>query len=167
MTVRWTLAILAVVAGLGYAIGRATAPVRMVSATVEVEKRVEVERTQVETVANVTGTTTQKCEAQVIYRPGGEVVVIHRAEAVDKDRATTKAAVAVERAEKVERETRVVAVTVPEAPGWAVAASAGAGLDLRPRYQVEASRRLVGGLWLTVTVDVPQRAALAGLRWEF
>jgi hypothetical protein len=166
------LAVLAAMA-VSYVIGRGT------QKTVTVEKIREVEKVaETKVAAAKAETATAKHQAQAdktqwrtrtIYVAGQVVEVVKEVvREVEKKVGETRIETVTKTVtvEKLVHRDRLVIQAV-EPPRWSAAASVGAGLDRRMRYQGEVGYRLTGGLWLTGTVDVSGRALLGGVRWEF
>lgn len=162
---------LAVLLALTFLVGRTTAPTRerVVEVTSVREKVAEAKTTTAASSSLIYGSGYAKQRDHKVTRPDGTVEETHEVETGNVNREEKREASSIAETKTAEREKLVYRERVAEAakPSWAVGVSAGVGLDLRPRYQGEIARRIVGGLWLTVTVDVSGRAALAGLRMEF
>jgi hypothetical protein len=169
-----TLAWSGVVAGalvLGVIAGRALAPTRTVETvrTVEVEKQVRVVVTEAATASTATAAVETRWRTRTVYQPGGTVVVTREAQQLDAH-ATTTASTAASRelaATEHARALESTRVTETARPGWSAGAQVGLGLDGLPRYGAQGARRLLGGLWVTLAVDVTGRAGLVGARLDW
>lgn len=167
------MALSAFLGAAGFELGRVSAPApakttEVSHSAVAAAKAATVQKTET-ALSSVAVDQGVRWRERIVYRPGGTTTVIRTVEKRDETKATEAKA---ETASATTIETRTVEVeklkVVETArPNWSVAARAGLGLDGKPRYQGEAGRRIVGGLWLTLGADVATRAALVGLRMDF
>lgn len=144
---------------IGLAWGRYASPAKVRTLTVEhvVEKRIEVK------VADTSVVEAVKWKTRIVTKPGGIRIVTLEAERnqVAATHDATTVAVATERL--VYRDKLVESAK----PQWSAGVFAGAGLDGGRHLGGEVSRRLFGPVWAGVKVDVPAKAAMAGVRIEF
>lgn len=147
--------------------GRLSAPAPSKTASAVAEKTTSLATSEATKSATVVIREVTKWRDRVVTKPDGTRIETHEA-VRDEGRRDERREAARETKLKVEERERIVyRETAAARPDWSVGAAAGTGLDLKPRYQVGVARRLVGGLWLTVTADVTGRAAYAGLRFDF
>jgi hypothetical protein len=160
MSLRPTIAAIAaatvIAAVAGFFLGRNTAPTKTVekTKTVEVVKEVAAKTKEASNVQtdNLVQRDAIKWRTVYVHRPDGTVERTtegERASSVDK--ASNRAERATETEVRyVDREVKVETVKVIEAsrPSWGIAVRAGAVSGPRAIYGLEASRRLVGPVWL-------------------
>lgn len=158
---------------MSFVIGHGTRKTIEVEHIREVEKTAEVKVAQAKAETVVAKQAAAKTETRwrtvTVYQPGGEVTVTKYVDREVQAEHSEQAAKVVERVvtqEKVVFKDREVVRAAP-GPRWSVGARAGLNLDGKLQYGGDLGRRLVGGLWITAGADVPNRAALVGLRWEF
>jgi len=147
--------------------------------TIEVEKIREVEKTAEKRVEQAKAETVvaKQAAAKVetrwrtvtVYQPGGEVTVTKYVDREvekhhEEQAARVETRVVTETKTVVQERERIVAAPLSR---WSVAARGGLNLEGRPQYGGELGRRVIGGLWVTAGADVPNRAALVGLRLEW
>lgn len=108
---------------------------------------------------------------KTVYLPGGTVEVtkevVKEVERHHDEQAAQVVTKTVVQDRVVYRDVKTEKVVAAPLPRWSVGARAGLNLDGRLQYGGEVGRRLIGGLWVTAGADVPNRAALVGLRVEF
>jgi hypothetical protein len=98
------------------------------------------------------------------------VTVVTKEVVRDTQHATTTATAAASREVAATEHARALEstrVTETARPGWSAGAQVGLGLDGLPRYGAQGARRLLGGLWVTLAVDVTGRAGLVGARLDW
>jgi F420-0:gamma-glutamyl ligase len=136
---------------------------------VEVERKVEVEKRVEVAVAQVETRDVVRWRTRVVTKADGTRIETHETLKADEKKSATKTEKQAERIVTQERERLVYRDKLVETsrPGWSLGAQAGLGLDGKPRYGGEVGRRIVGGLWASVAVDVPTRSLWGGVRFEF
>lgn len=160
----WVAVACLALAVVAFALGRHSAPTRVVTQTVTVEKRVEVAAKVADTAVS-TDKGVQWRE-RVVYRPGGVTVVTRETVRADTATATTHAA----ETHAVTAEHAAATLRIIERPRlaqWSLGAFAGAGLDGSRHAGGEVSRRLFGPIWLGAQVDAVARAGTLHVRLEF
>lgn len=163
-----------IILATGVAIGRATAPTKVVEKTVTVERRVEVaaqtkEDASVETkTANVRNDTHWRI--RYVARPDGSVVATASSDSGQSSAAATYREEAKRETEVryVDREKLIEKIVVKEAarPSWSVGIGAGVRSGPSPVYQGNIGRRLIGPFWLGIYVTTAKEIG-AQLRMEF
>lgn len=178
----------AVLLGLAFFLGRTTAPTRIHEVTVsakadvksdaKLDAKVESTKAQQSTAGSVATDQGIEWDETTVYRPNGTVRSHTRS--VRKADSTKTSSETKSSQESAKAETHAASHSESHTeyvyrdklietarPNWSVGAHAGLGTDLTPRYGGEVGRRIVGGLWLTASVDVPTRAATLGIRFDF
>jgi hypothetical protein len=176
------------VACLAFFLGRTTAPSKLhdvqVSATsdsksdMKTDSQAERTASQQSTASSVATDQGSEWTEHTTFRPDGSIRSTRktfkkadsRTETAEK-KASQEVAKATAHAEAhAEAHTEYVykdRLVEAARPNWSLGAHAGLGLDLKPRYGAELGRRVGGGLWLGVAVDVPTRAGEVVARLEF
>lgn len=144
-------------------------PMKLVETVRTVEKRVEVAKAVTSTAVQTAAATEAKTVTVTKWLPGGVVTKTVFVERAGTTTTNSQATATTEKSRVVlaEKAIQVTTSTETSRPAWSAAGRVGLGLDLRPHYEAEVSRRVVGPIWLTISADITGRAALAGLRVEF
>lgn len=157
-----------IAAAVGFFAGRGTAPTKTTERVVTVEKLVEVAaKEKTETTAHDESVATRDATVwrwRTVTRPSGEVVSTATRETVRTSDAKASSQEAKREAEVryvdriVEKET--IKVVEAERATWSIGARAGLSSGPRAVYGAEASRRIVGPLWLGAYVTTAKEAGL-------
>lgn len=180
-------AAMAIVA-LAFFLGRTTAPEKI--KTIEVSAKSDI-KTDAKADTKQEAATSSKTTAgsfendksiewtdTKVYRPNGKLLketkTAKKADSVKQASATTEATASTKSEAHVEVRTETKTeyvyrekVVESAKPRWSAGAMGGVALGLKPHYGPAVGFRLIGGLWLDGTVDVPARAALVTARFTF
>lgn len=158
-----------------FIMGRTTAPTKTI--TIEREKSGQGEvvakanDTASHQAAAATGNQVTVWRTRWLKRPDGTEERTQEASTATASTTSSEAS-AVNHAEEVNEKIRWLErenVSLKESakPNWSIEARAGLDLSLHPKYEAEIARRIVGGVWLTASVDASAKAALVGVRVDF